>query len=193
MTAPVPAGIRIDHAVQPAASSFAGSWYAVRVRSNFEFITSRLLHDKGFEDFLPVYRSRRQWCDRVKELDLPLFSGYVFCRFAPDALVRILNTPGVVEIISAARRPIPIDEREIDAIRAICRSGLRTQPWPFLEVGRRVAVTQGPLAGTEGFVVEMKNQQRLVVSISLLQRSVAAEIERDWIQPLSAAARHGVV
>ena len=163
-------------------------WYAIRVRSRFELHTSRILCEKGFEQFLPVYRSRRVWSDRVMELDVPLFPGYVFCRFDAAAPLRVLNTPGVIHIVSAGRKPIPVEQREIVAIQTICNSGLTTQPWPFLEVGRRVHIERGPLAGTEGIVVEVKNQFRLVASITLLRRAVSAEIDREWIRPLPRCA-----
>jgi transcription antitermination factor NusG len=169
----------------PAIAVDATPWHAIRVRSRFEYTTSTLLHDKGFEQFLPVYRSRRRWSDRVKEVDMPLFPGYVFCRFDASAPLRVLNTPGVVHIVSAGRTPIPVDESEISALQDMCCSGLPLQPWPYLEVGRSVCVERGPLAGTEGVVIEMKGQFRLVVSISMLQRSVAAEIDRDWIRPVN--------
>jgi len=163
-------------------------WYAVYTRSNCEFKVARHLSTRGVEELLPVYRSRRRWSDRTRELDLPLFAGYVFCRFDPQRALPVVSTPGVVRIIGSGRNPVPVADAEIDAIRAICTSGVRAQPWPFLEVGRRVAVVNGPLAGIEGIVLELKNQFRLVVSVSLLQRSVAAEIEREWIQPLSFTA-----
>ncbi|MGA3023288.1 MAG: UpxY family transcription antiterminator [Bryobacteraceae bacterium] len=159
-------------------------WYAIRVRSRFEFTTSNILRDKGFEQFLPLCRSRRRWSDRVKELDMPLFPGYVFCRFDASSPLQVLTTPGVVHIISAGKAPIPVDQREIAALQDICGSGLPVQPWPYLEVGRRVLIERGPLAGAEGIIVEMKGRFRLVASISILHRSVAAEIDRDWIRPL---------
>ena len=160
------------------------SWYAIRVRSRFELTASNLLNEKGFEQFLPLYRSQRRWSDRVKELDLPLFAGYVFCRFDASSPLRVLTTPGVVHIVSAGKNPIPVADGEIAALQSICRSGLPMQPWPYLEVGRRVCIERGPLAGAEGVVVELKGQYRLVASISILQRSVAAEIDRDWIRPV---------
>jgi len=159
-------------------------WFAVYTRSNCEFKVSRQLSSRGFEELLPVYRSRRHWSDRTRELDLPLFAGYVFCRFDARHALPVLSTPGVVRIIGSGRTPIPVTDSEIDAVRAICTSGVRAQPWPYLEVGRRVTLVNGPLAGVEGIVIELKNEFRLVVSIALLQRSVAAEIEREWIQPL---------
>jgi transcription antitermination factor NusG len=183
----------VDTAGLSPAISGAERWYAVYTRSNCEFKVSRHLSTRGLVEFLPVYKSRRQWSDRSRELDLPLFAGYVFCRFDPHRAVPVVSTPGVVRVIGSGRTAVPIADAEIDAIRAICTSGVRAQPWPFLEVGRRVAIVNGPLTGIEGIVVELKNQFRLVVSVSLLQRSVAAEIEREWIQPLSfAASANGV-
>ena len=184
-SSPTDANIIPDPAFVSGTVLDVGPWYAIRVRSRFEHRTSNLLRDKGFEQFFPVYRSRRVWSDRVKELDVPLFPGYVFCRFDAAAPLNVLNTPGVIHIVSAGMKPVPVEQREILAIQTICNSGLTTRPWPFLEVGRQVRIERGPLAGTEGIVVEMKTQLRLVVSITLLQRSVAAEIDRDWILPLS--------
>lgn len=176
----------IDHSdFAPTQATAAGhAWYAVRVRSRCEFAASNLLRDKGFEQFLPLYRSRRHWSDRVKDVDIPLFAGYVFCRFDACAPLPVLTTPGVVQIVSAGRTPVPVDESELSALQDVCSSGLVVQPWPYLQIGRRVLIERGPLAGTEGVVMEMKGRYRLVASISLLQRSVAAEIDRDWILPL---------
>jgi len=167
-----------------SADSEQHPWYALRVKSRFEFTTSQALREKGFTQFLPAYRTRRNWSDRVKEIDLPLFPGYVFCRFDAAEPYRVLNSPGVVHIVSAGKRPLPLDEREVASIQTICRAGIPAQPWPFLEVGRRVTINHGPLAGTEGIVTQLKSDYRLVVNLSLLQRSVAAEIDRDWISPL---------
>ena len=176
-----------DAVFMPGIAADVAAWYALRVRSRTEFSTSGILLEKGFDRFLPFYRSRRRWSDRVKEMDMPLFPGYVFCRLDASAPLGVLTTPGVIDIVSAGRCPIPVDPREIAALRDICGSGLPVQPWPYLEVGRRVRIERGPLAGSEGVVVEMKGQYRLVASISLLQRSVAAEIDRDWIQPVGIA------
>jgi len=173
-------------AFAPGLAADVEPWYAIRVRSHFEFTTSNILGDKGFEHFVPFYRAQRRWSDRVKELDTPLFPGYVFCRFDASSPLRVLTTPGVVDIISAGRTPVPVDEGEISALQEICCSGLLVQQWPYLVVGQRVLIERGPLAGTEGIVVEMKGRYRLVTSITILQRSVAAEIDRAWIRPLSA-------
>jgi len=159
-------------------------WYAVRVRSRYEFVTSRDLRSKGYEEFLPSYRTHHRWSDRVRDLELPLFPGYLFCRFNPRDPYRLLNSPGVVHVVSAGREYVPVNESEIAAIQSVCRSGLPVEPWPFLQVGRRILVERGPLAGTEGIVVELRGKCRLVASLTLLQRSVASEIDREWVRPV---------
>ncbi len=162
------------------------AWYAVRVRSNAEKMVHTALVRKEYESFLPTYRSRRRWSDRIKELDTPLFPGYAFCRFDAAKRLPILTTPGVVSIVSSAQGPIAVDERELASVRSMVLSGSVVGPWPFLREGQFVSVERGPLAGVEGIIVTLKNQYRLVVSVSLLQRSVAVEIDRDWVRPISS-------
>jgi transcription antitermination factor NusG len=162
-------------------------WYVVRVRSNFERVAAASFHEKGFETYLPLYRSRRKWSDRTKEIDVPLFPGYVFSRFDTALRLPILTTPGVVSIVgSNATGPAAVPEAEIEAIRKLLQSKLPIGPWPFLSAGQHVVVERGPLSGVEGIVVQIKNGFRLVVSVSLLQRSVYAEIDRDWVRPVKA-------
>ena len=156
-------------------------WYAIRTRSRFELTTSLALRDKGFVQFLPLYISRRQWSDRIKELDLPLFPGYVFCRFSASDPLPVLNSPGVVHIVSAGNKPIPVDDREIESVRTVCGADVGMCPSPTIAPGQRLVIVRGPLKGAEGTLVRAKDQCRLVVSISLLQRAVSAELEWDWI------------
>ena len=163
-------------------------WYALSVRSNCERAASAALSGKGYEEFLPLYRSRREWSDRSKELELPLFPSYIFCRFdARDRLLPILTIPSVISIIGAGRTPLPIPDEEIHAIQAVVRSGLHAQPWPYLATGSRILIEKGPLAGLEGITLDVNKKFRLLVSVPLLQRSVAVEIERHWVRPLPAA------
>jgi transcription antitermination factor NusG len=161
------------------------AWYALRVRSNFEWAVNAVLTGKEYEAFLPTYRTRRRWSDRTKEVDAPLFRGYTFCRFDATRRLPILTTPGVVSIIGSSAGPIEVDEREIASVRAMVASGVLVGPWPFLREGQYVAVERGPLTGVEGIIISFKGQYRLVVSVSLLQRSVAVEIDRDWVRPTS--------
>ena len=161
-------------------------WYAIRVKSRFAQLASATLRGKGYEEFLPLYRSRRRWSDRVKQLDLPLFPGYLFCRLdVRGRLMPILTTPGVIGIVGAGKTPIPVDDEEVEAVRAILRSGLAALPCPFLRVGAKVYIEGGPLAGVEGIITNTEKVYRLIVSVSLLQRSVAVEIDREWARPIS--------
>jgi len=163
------------------------SWFALRVKSRREKLVASIAHNKGFEEFLPLYQSRRRWSDRYKSVELPLFPGYVFCRLNPQDRVPLLTIPGVLHFVGIGRIPIPIDPAEIGAVQAAIRSGLGTEPCPFLAVGQHVRLEAGPLAGMEGLLVEVRKQHRLVVSLSLLQRSVAVQIDRDWARPLLPA------
>jgi transcription antitermination factor NusG len=160
-------------------------WYAVQVRSQHEDIVARHLRVRGLEAFLPLYRQQHRWSDRFKELELPLFPGYVFCQFDPRNRLPVLTVPGVVHVVGAGKNPVPIDETEIAALQAAVKSGLPRQPWPFLEIGQRVRIENGPLCGIEGILLGFRGHQRLVLSITLLQRSVAVEMNEEWIRPLS--------
>jgi transcription antitermination factor NusG len=124
-------------------------------------------------------------------VDAALFPGYLFCRLDVNRRLPVLSTCGVERIVSAGGVPQPIEDAEIAAIRTVVESQLATVPWPYLKVGNRVRIEFGPLAGIEGLVVLEKSRERLVLSVHLLQRSVAVEIERSWVRPLApAAARH---
>jgi transcription antitermination factor NusG len=159
------------------------AWYALTVAPRKEKVTAQTLRTAGFEDFLPLSSSRRLWSDRIKTLEAPLFPGYVFCRFDPQLRQAILRTLGVVSIVSFGKTPEPVDEGEIAALQAVCRSGLVATSWPTPEVGSKVQLHEGPLRGLEGVLVEDK-KTRLVLSLTLLQRSVAVEIDRKWIEPV---------
>jgi transcription antitermination factor NusG len=164
-------------------------WYALRVKSRAEKVVAMMARNRGFEEFLPVYQSRHQWSDRKKTVELPLFPGYVFCRLAPERRLPLLTIPGVLHLVGIGKAPAPIEEAEINAIRMAVDSGLCAEPWPFLEIGQRVVLDGGPLAGLEGILIEARKQQRLVVSVTLLKRSVAVGIERHWVRPLDANGR----
>jgi transcription antitermination factor NusG len=161
-------------------------WFALQVRSRLASTAAVVLRTKGYEELLPLYRSRRRWCDRVKEIKLPLFPGYLFCRFDPDDhQVPVLTTPGVIGIVGAGKTPIAVSDEEIEAVRRILSSGLAAQPWPFLSVGSRIYISRGPLTGLEGIITNTDKTYRLVVAVTLLQRSVAVEIDRDWARPVT--------
>jgi transcription antitermination factor NusG len=159
-------------------------WYAVYVRSRHEKVAEEILKGKGFEAFSPFYRIRRKKADRTKDIDLPLFPGYVFCHFDPFHRLPVLTTFGVVRIVGPRNEPEAIDESEINCIQTIVRSDRPVQPWPFLRTGQRVRIEAGPLCGTEGTLLQVKNKSRLIASITVLQRSVSVEVDQDSVSPV---------
>lgn len=162
-----------------ALADSSSQWFALSTRSQREKMVASLLHSKGYEEFLPLYRSRSRWSDRMKEMEKPLFPGYVFCRFDVQNRLPILMTPGVRFIAGIGKTPLAVNDHEIVALQQVVRSGLQAEPWPFLQVGQRVRIERGALQGLEGILMGFKKPHRLVVSITLLQRSVAVELDGD--------------
>jgi transcription antitermination factor NusG len=160
-------------------------WYAVRCRSKCEGVASSMLQAKGYQQFLPLVRSRRRWSDRTKELQVPLFPGYVFCHFDAAHRVPVLQSAGVAGIVSFGPLLAPIPADEIQAVETMLRLCHHVEPYPSLPIGQKIRIDHGPLAGAEGVVVTLKNGFRLVASVTLLQRSVSVEIDRDWASPVS--------
>ena len=122
-------------------------WFALRVKSRTEKVVSTIARNKGFEEFLPLYQSRRRWSDRFKSVEMPLFPGYVFCRFNPEFRLPLLTIPGVMGLVGVGKVPVAIEDAEIAAIQAAVGAGLMAEPYPFLEVGQTVRLAEGPLAG----------------------------------------------
>jgi transcription antitermination factor NusG len=166
-------------------------WYAIRVKSNREKVVAASLEYRGLESFLPLYRARRQWSDRVKDVELPLFDGYVFCRLDARFRLPALTIPGVLMFVEVNKTPSPIDDSEIAALKVIASSGCAAAPWPYLEAGQRMRIERGALKDLEGFIVEVKNQWRVIVSVTMLQRSVAVEVDRDSISPIGRRTPSG--
>jgi transcription antitermination factor NusG len=164
-------------------------WFALQVRTRHESGVANYLHGQGHESFLPLYKCRKRWSDRVKEVQIPLFPGYLFCRFDPQDRLPVMKTPGVMQIVGVNRVPVPVDEVEINAIQALVTSGIPNQPWPFLQVGERVRIESGSLCGFEGILMDFKGTRRLVLSITLLQRSVSVEIDSAFVSSVSASNR----
>ena len=167
------------------------SWFALQIRARQEFRISEHLQSNGFEGFLPTYRCSRRWSDRIKEVVSPLFPGYLFCRFDPLDRLPILKIPGVIQIVGFNRQPIPVDEDEIRAIQALVASGIPNQPCPYLKIGDTVQIESGPLRGLEGLLVEFQGNHRLVLSVTLLQRSVAVKIDSASVTSLRSSMALG--
>jgi transcription antitermination factor NusG len=160
------------------------SWFAVQAKTTHEKRVVSLLTYQNYECFLPVYACRRRWSDRIKEVELPLFPGYVFCRFQAPLRGPILRTPSVTGIVGIGGKPLPIDDAEIAAIELANRCGAGMRPHPFLQTGQYVRIEGGSLAGLEGIILDTRRRNRLIVSVTLLQRSVAVEIDSAWVTPI---------
>jgi transcription antitermination factor NusG len=159
-------------------------WYAVQVRAGGEPQVNAVLENKGYEVFCPTYLETRKYSDRLKSVNVALFSGYTFCRLEISKRLPVLVTEGVNGIVSFGGVPQPIPEEEIEKIRSAIKSGARAKPWPYLTAGRRIRIQCGSMAGLEGILVKIKGSDHVVLSITMLQRSVCVEIDRSWIQPV---------
>jgi transcription antitermination factor NusG len=165
----------------------AQPWYAVHVQPRYERTVASILLMKGYESFLPLYRCRHRWSDRIKVIELPLFDGYLFCQFDVTKRLPILVTPRVIGIVGEGRIPVPIQENEMAALFAIVLAEAKAEPYPYLQVGQRVRVDGGPLSGLEGIILALSKPTRLIVSVTLLKRSVAVEIDETCLRPIEAA------
>jgi transcription elongation factor/antiterminator RfaH len=168
----------------PESATTQFPWYALQCWMRKEGLVATQLEGQGFECFLPKYKSIREWSDRKKEVEQPLFPGYLFCRFDYSQRRPVVVTPGVLQVVGCGRTPMPIEDREIEAIQIAVASGIPSQPWPYLEVGERVRIHTGKLSGLEGILVNFKGNHRVVLSVSLLQRSVALEVDLAWVASL---------
>jgi transcription antitermination factor NusG len=159
-------------------------WFAVRVRPRYEKQVAQSIESKGIKAFLPLYAARRRWSDRTKEVQTPLFDGYVFCHIDPAERLPVLVIPGVMHFVGIGKTPIAVDNSEIAAIQTVVQSGSVVRSWPFLRQGDRVRVDDGPLRNVEGILLRAGDTDQVVVSITLLQRSIAVEVDRTWITPI---------
>jgi transcription antitermination factor NusG len=156
-------------------------WFAIQVRTGRENCATLALENTGYECYLPAAKCIRQWSDRTKEIQVPLFAGYIFCRMNPFDRRPVLMAPGVIQTVGVGKTPTPVDEEEITAIQHVGKSGLPVMPWPYVQVGCLARIEEGPLRGLTGIVVKIKSGFKLVLSVSLLQRSVAVEVDCRWI------------
>lgn len=156
---------------------YQNCWCAVQVIPRHEMLVSTMLRSKGYEEFLPKYRVKRQWSDRVKEIETPLFTGYVFCKLNSGVPWSIIATPSVVRIVGTRKEISVIDDKEIEAIQLVTKAGVRVEPCAYAKIGDRVRITNGPLSGVEGIVTGYKNKQRLMLSVDLIQSAVSIEVD----------------
>ena len=160
-------------------------WYALQVHARKEQLVASQLENRSLECFLPTYKSLRKWSDRTKEIQQALFPGYVFCRFDYENRQPVVMTTGVTQVVGNGKSAIPIADAEIEALQVAVGSGIATQPWPYLRTGEFVQINYGHLAGLQGILVNFKGNHRVVLSVTLLQRSLALEVELEWLSPVA--------
>jgi len=171
-----------DHAT-PAGVSW---WHALYTRHQHENAVAQALSARGFEVFLPQYRTVHRWKDRDKELLLPLFPNYVFLHGGLDRMLTLVTAPGVHSLVSWGGRAANIPWEEIEAVRRLVASSYQVEPHPFLKCGNRVRVTSGPLEGIEGILVRRTRGYRLVLSVEMLSRSASVEVDTSMVERLSS-------
>lgn len=160
-------------------------WFALHTMSHCEAKVAGYIQSFGIEVFYPDYPSRREWHDRVKILRRSLFPGYCFARFQQKLPAPAWSAPGLIQVVSFADGPVPIPDEEIASVRKIVDCGLSICGCPMLNVGQRVRMRSGPFEGVEGRLEKIKTQFRLVVSMELLGRSVAVEVDPDATEVLN--------
>jgi transcription antitermination factor NusG len=158
-------------------------WYATHVCSRHEKQVVSQLQEREVDCFLPVYRSVRRWKDRRKELDLALFPGYVFVHMDLKDRLRVLQLPGVVRFVSFNGHPAALPDSDIESLSYGLASGIRAEPHPYLKVGMRARVRSGPMAGAQGILIRRKDKFRVVLSIDIIMRSVAVEVDEADVEP----------
>ena len=158
-------------------------WYAVYTCPRHEKCVADHVERRQMRAFLPLYRTKHRWKDRSKVVELALFPGYVFVHLALQHRLRVLEIPGVVRFVSFHGKPAPLPEAELESLRRGCAGRVSMAPHPYLQVGRRVRLKSGPMAGLEGILRRRKEGLRLVVSIEMLMRAVAVEVDEVDVDP----------
>jgi transcription antitermination factor NusG len=163
-------------------------WYAIYTRHQHEKTVAQVLTGKGFETFLPFHTATRDWKDRTKILSLPLFPCYVFFSgILEHSRLRIITTPGVYAIVSSGGHPAVIPANEIETIRRVVESGGSLESHPFVKCGDRVRIKCGPFVGIQGILVRRKDKCRLVLSVEMLGKAAAMEVDEFQTQPINDA------
>lgn len=172
----------------PSGEGMLFGWYALYTRHQHEKSAAQLLARKNFEVLLPLYRSRSRWSDRTQTVLLPLFPNYLFVQCDLDSRVRVLQTAGVCCFVSNAGFPTSVSESEIEMVRRVVEAPVNVQPHPFLDRGDHVRILRGPLAGLTGLLMRVKNQCRVVISLELLRKSAAIEIDLSDLERIGTPA-----
>ena len=159
-------------------------WYAVWTRSRHEQVVRAQLDDRQVPAFLPTLTKWSRWKDRRKQIDVPLFPGYVFARFDPEHRLQVLKCSGVVSIVSVNGTPAPVPDEEIESIRTLVTSTLPFDPCPTIRTGTMVEVVHGPLKGVVGRLTRKGTQSRLILAVNLIGQGVSVQVDAADVQAL---------
>jgi transcription antitermination factor NusG len=159
-------------------------WYALQVACRKELSIAGQLEGRELECFVPQYTSLRKWSDRTKEVQQALFPGYLFSRFDNNNRQGVVTIPGVMQVVGNGRVAVPVPDCEVEALQVATQSGIPSQPWPYIKMGQKVQVNYGQLRGLQGILVNFKGNHRVVLSVTLLQRSLALEVDLSWVTAL---------
>jgi transcription antitermination factor NusG len=158
--------------------------YAARIRPNHEKRVAERMFNRGIEHLLPLYISLRQWKDRKVCLSMPLFPGYLFVRLCLRERLGVLEVPGLAGLVGIGCQPIPLADAEIQVIQSCKKFEAIIAPHPYLSVGNRALVRNGPFQGLEGIVIGLKNHTRLVICLNLIHSSVTLELDQAELEPV---------
>ena len=166
-----------------APSAERREWFAIEVKPRHEKKVAYVLDTKGYETFVPLYKHRHQHAARLRDFELPLFPGYVFSRFDLYKRLPVIITPGVTRILGAGAYPTPVDPVEMASLQTTLDKAVSAKALPFLQTGNKVRICGGPLRGVEGIIILVRGEPRIVLSATLLQRSVLVEVDSKWLVP----------
>ncbi len=158
-------------------------WLAAYTRSRHEQQVARQLGQKGLEYMLPTYERLIRWSDRIRRVQMPLFPSYIFVHICEDERRTLLETMGIVQLVSVAGRPALLADEEVERLRSCMSGSADVEPHPYLRIGHRVRVKHGPFAGWEGTLLEKQNSRRLVVNIEQIMKSIAVNIHSADVEP----------
>jgi transcription termination/antitermination protein NusG len=177
-----PQEIYLQDSNKIAASADAScAWFALIIHQYKREQCEQMLGSRGYEYFSPCFQTIKQWSDRRKHVDVPLFPGYIFCRFNPQCRLPLLQIPGVLGIVSSGKQFLEVDAKELDAIRKAMAGPLPVEPYPFMTPGQKVKVVHGPLRGIHGVLVRTKAESRLLLSVGILNRCVSVEVQASHL------------
>ena len=159
-------------------------WYALYTNARHEKVVARQLQERRVETFLPLYRTWNRWKDRRKQVELALFPSYVFVRIEEEQKLTVLKVSGAVSVVSFNGKMAALPQREIDALRNALENDVHAEPCPYLQVGKKVRVKAGPMAGAEGILSRKKDKCRVVISVDVLMRSVSVEVDATYVEAI---------